>query len=368
MIYIIPSFLASFILCFLLLKYSKINGKLTCDKTEGVQKFHEGDIPRIGGMAIFGGLLASSFIFYLKNKEFSNESILLVLSSIPIVFSGFLEDLTKKISPVIRLSLATLSALAAFIFLNARLSNIPITGIHIADAALSFFPVCLIFTVFAIVGVSNSINIIDGFNGLASGASMMIFLALAYVSYLSHDHFVFYTSLIMIFAIFGFFLWNYPFGFIFMGDGGAYLLGFVIAVDSILLVKDNPGISPWFPLLIVIYPVWETLFSAIRRKLMRHKSPIMPDALHFHSLVFRRIMIKTLGEGKAKALIRKNSTTSVYLWAMESLCIIPAVVFRQNTYLLMFCVAIFITGYTWLYFKIVKFKTPRFLKNGGGKK
>ena len=363
MIYIVPAFLASFILCLILIKYSKINGGAALDKTDGVQKFHKGNIPRIGGMAIFGGLLVPSVIFYLKKEEFANEYLLLVLSSIPIVLSGFMEDLTKKISPFLRLGLGFLSALIAFFILNARLSGMSITGIHAVDSALSLLPVSLVFTVFAVAGVSNSINIIDGFNGLASGVSIMIFLAFAYVAFLLHDHFVFYTSVIMVFAIFGFFIWNYPFGHIFMGDGGAYLVGFVIAVTSILLVKDNRRISPWFPMLVVIYPVWETLFSAIRRKFLRNRNPVMPDALHFHSLVFRRIITKTLGGNNSKNMIRRNSATSVYLWIIELFCIVPAVEFRGNTRLLMAFSAIFIAGYTWFYFSIVKFKIPGFLKS-----
>jgi UDP-N-acetylmuramyl pentapeptide phosphotransferase/UDP-N-acetylglucosamine-1-phosphate transferase len=79
-------------------------------------------------------------------------------------------------------------------------------------------------------------------------------------------------------AVLGFFLWNFPAGLIFLGDGGAYFLGFYVAEVSILLLVRNPEVSPLFPLLVCIYPVFETLFSIYRRRSCAPCRPACPTA------------------------------------------------------------------------------------------
>jgi UDP-N-acetylmuramyl pentapeptide phosphotransferase/UDP-N-acetylglucosamine-1-phosphate transferase len=89
-------------------------------------------------------------------------------------------------------------------------------------------------------------------------------------------------------AIFAFFIINFPKGKIFLGDGGAYLIGFVVALIGISLASSYPKISPWYILAILGYPVWEVFFS-IYRKLKAKCSPMQPDAYHLHMLVYRHI-------------------------------------------------------------------------------
>jgi UDP-N-acetylmuramyl pentapeptide phosphotransferase/UDP-N-acetylglucosamine-1-phosphate transferase len=118
-----------------------------------------------------------------------------------------------------------------------------------------------IFTVFAITGLTNAYNIIDGLNGLASMVGVITLLALGYISYETGDRSLLYLSGAMIAAILGFFIWNYPKGSIFLGDGGAYLIGFWIASLSVLIVSRHQEISPWFAVLANIYPIVETIFT-----------------------------------------------------------------------------------------------------------
>ncbi len=94
----------------------------------------------------------------------------------------------------------------------------------------------------------------------------------------------------MCISIFGFFIWNWPYGKIFLGDAGAYFIGFMIGMLSVLLVVRNHEVSAWFPLVLVIYPVMETLFSIYRRYIVHKISPGQPDRLHLHSLVYSRIL------------------------------------------------------------------------------
>jgi len=208
-----------------------------------------------------------------------------------------------------------------------------------------FLPFSLLLTLVAVSGIANAVNIIDGFNGLAAMVSSFIAVALAYISYQVGDASLFFVCLSLIGAIIGFFVWNYPNGFIFLGDGGAYLIGFMIAEVSVL----------------VIYPVWETLFSIYRKKFLRGQSPGKPDGLHFHMMVYKRLLRSEVGHREARRFTRRNAITSPYLWGMSLVGVIPAVLFWRNTLLLICFVMIFILLYVWLYWKIVRFKSPMWL-------
>ena len=143
---------------------------------------------------------------------------------------------------------------------------------------------------FVVTGVANSVNIIDGFNGLSSMCAMLILGAVAYVAFQVDDWSVMWLALAGIGALAGFFVWNYPAGLVFLGDGGAYFVGFYVAEVAILLLHRNPQVSPMFPLLACIYPVFETLFSMYRRRVLQDRSPGVPDGIHLHSLIYRRVV------------------------------------------------------------------------------
>ncbi|MCY7330079.1 MAG: glycosyl transferase, partial [Saprospiraceae bacterium] len=162
-------------------------------------------------------------------------------------------------------------------------------------------------------------------------------------------------------ATLGFLYWNYPRGLIFAGDGGAYLWGAVIAVASIMLVMRNDAVSPWFPLLLLIYPVCETAFSAYR-KLVRGMSPGVADALHFHQLIYRRIVRRVVHDDVARRMLMRNNRTSPYLWSFTLLTVIPAVLFWQNTPVLMGFCGLFVSTYIATYIAIIRFKVPRWLR------
>lgn len=108
----------------------------------------------------------------------------------------------------------------------------------------------------------------------------------------------------------GFLLWNYPRGLLFAG-GGAYVWGTVIAMACLYLVQRNAGISPWFPVLLLIYPIWETCFSAshgARRSPRRCRR-----ALHFHQLIYRRIVRRTFDEDIARRMLKRNNAFALPL-------------------------------------------------------
>ena len=131
---------------------------------------------------------------------------------------------------------------------------------------------------------------------------------------------------------------------------------------AILLLHRNPGVSPMFPLLVCIYPVFETLFSIYRRRFIRAVPPSMPDGIHLHSLVYRRVLRWAIGDRSAKSLTRRNSMTSPYLWVLCMLSVVPAVLFWNSTRILALCLLLFALSYVMLYWRIVRFKSPRWLR------
>ena len=151
-------------------------------------------------------------------------------------------------------------------------------------------PFAVALTLLCVTGVANAINIIDGFNGLASMCVLMMLLAIAYVGFAGRRHARRHVALIAAGAVLGFFIWNFPAGLIFLGDGGAYFLGFVLAELSVLLLARNPQVSPMFPLLLCAYPIFETVFSMYRRRVLRGVADrAQPDGIHLHTLIHRRL-------------------------------------------------------------------------------
>jgi len=218
--------------------------------------------------------------------------------------------------------------------------------------------------VLALTGLPHAFNIIDGYNGLAGMVATIICLALAHVALQVGDRTLAAMLVTLAAATCGFLVWNYPRGMMFAGDGGAYVWGLAIALASIALVQRNSAVSPWFPMLLLIYPVWETVFS-IYRKLMRGMSPGMADALHFHQLIYRRIVRGVFDDDLARRMLRRNNRTSPYLWAFTLLTVVPALLFWSNTPVLVGFCLLFVVSYVVAYLAIVRFKLPGWMQNNG---
>ena len=191
---------------------------------------------------------------------------------------------------------------------------------------------------------------------------LMMMLALSYVAFQVNDTFIFTAALITAGAVLGFFVWNFPAGLIFLGDGGAYLLGFLLAELSVLLIERNPTVSPIFALLLCAYPIFETIFTIYRRKVVRGVATAEPDGIHLHTLIHRRLIRWTLADNhERRRLTRRNSMTSPYLWLLCLTSVIPSVLWWHSTAVLSWFVLLFVLLYVWLYRRIVRFKTPKWL-------
>jgi UDP-N-acetylmuramyl pentapeptide phosphotransferase/UDP-N-acetylglucosamine-1-phosphate transferase len=330
------------------------------DNFDQPQKIHPVAVPRIGGLAIVLGLLATALVMvWTLGADAASLAFLLLGCAIPAFVAGFVHDFTDTMTPRGRLLATCVSALLAFVLLDAGIRQTDIPGL---DAIVATTVGAAAVTVLAVAGIANAINIIDGLNGLASMCVAIMLAAMAYVAFQVGDVLVGTLALAGIGAVLGFFLWNFPSGLIFLGDGGSYFLGFWLAEVGILLLVRNPEVSPLFPLLVCIYPVVETLFSIYRRYWLRATPASMPDGIHLHSLLYRRLMRWAVGDASAEAMTRRNSMTSPYLWLLCSLSVVPALFFWGHSGVLAGFLGLFVVSYVVLYQRIVRFKSPRWLR------
>ncbi|MBK6470836.1 MAG: glycosyl transferase [Betaproteobacteria bacterium] len=359
MLVFVLAFAVSLGITLMVIHSAKSHGRFSLDHDlSGPQKFHAHAVPRVGGLSIVAGLLCAIPALWAVHPAAGKMAVALLLCGVPAFGAGLLEDFTKKVSPRYRLLATALSAGLAVWFLDAAITRTDIPGM---DWVVGYGAGSALLTAFAVAGIANSVNIIDGFNGLASMCVVIMLAALAYVAFQVGDPVVGTLAVAGIGAVLGFFVWNFPAGLIFLGDGGAYFLGFFVAELSILLLVRNPGVSPLFPLLVCIYPVFETLFSIYRRRFLRSVPPSMPDGIHLHSLIYRRVMRWAVGDKGAKSLTRRNSMTSPYLWLLCMLSVVPATLFWDNSFLMAVFLALFGFTYIGLYWRIVRFKSPRWM-------
>ena len=360
MVSLVIAFIVSLFVSGLIIRLSRTRALAWADDhAHGVQKFHAGVVPRVGGLAIALALAAlASWIAWSRSGP-AAEFALVLLCGTPALVAGLLEDITKQVGIKTRLLATATAGALAFFLLGAQLREVYLPGL---DWLMAFTLFSLLFTMLAVAGVANAVNIIDGYNGLASVVAIISLLSLAYVGWQVGDNLVVSVALGGVGALLGFFVWNWPRGLIFLGDGGAYFVGYLIAVLSFLLVARHRGVvSPWYPFLLFIYPVFETLFSIWRKRVVRGGSPGMPDGLHLHMLIFRRLVRWAVGRRDAASLTLRNSLTAPYLWLLSSLAALPATLFWREPLVLQVFVALFCVTYVWLYLRLVRFRAPRWL-------
>jgi UDP-N-acetylmuramyl pentapeptide phosphotransferase/UDP-N-acetylglucosamine-1-phosphate transferase len=334
------------------------------------QRFHAGHVPRLGGVAMLAAVSVGWFWMVIAQPYLGIPNGIVILPPDALAwcvaaciagFGGTAEDIWHKLTARWRLVFTIAAAAAGVWLLQLR---VPSLGFAALDAWWNVTPwLGVAFAVFAIAGLPHAFNLIDGYNGLAGAVAMICCLAIAYVAMQVGDRQLAAIVLALAGATAGFLLWNYPRGLLFAGDGGAYLWGVVIAMASIQLVQRHPLVSPWFPMLLLAYPVLETGFS-IYRKLVRGQSPSMADALHLHQLVYRRIVREVFHDDEARRMLMRNNRTSPYLWAFCLLTVAPAALFWKNTWMLAACWAVFVVLYVWAYTSIVRFRVPGWVRRG----
>ena len=322
----VGAFVISLILQYLILQLShRYHLFMDSPSSNKPQGFHSNDTPRSGGIGI-----AIALLFFLPTPL----GWKLLLSLFLAFLSGIFEDFNNSIRPRTRLLLQFIAASSAVFLIH---SVVTYFGFHIT---VPYF-VGATISIVAIIGMMNAINFIDGFNGLASGIVLLMLFAFGVVAYRVGNSDVVYIAAIIFAALFAFFLFNFPKGKIFLGDGGAYLLGASVAIIGIFLGGAYDLVSPWFVLTVLIYPVWEVLFS-IYRKLSSGKSPLKPDDLHLHMLIYKHIT-------------HNNPLTSLFIiTGVAPFILIPTFFYARVSFANFLTTVLFIVCYQLLYYYLHK--------------
>ncbi|TAN42087.1 MAG: undecaprenyl/decaprenyl-phosphate alpha-N-acetylglucosaminyl 1-phosphate transferase [Nitrospirae bacterium] len=330
---VVMPFLLSFAIQLLVIRFSRNTAFcIDCSKDDKPQRFHDIPTSRAGGVGIF---FASAISLCFSGMD----GAYILAAASPAFFAGLYEDVRTNIPPKLRLFIMSLGAVVSIILLDTI----------IYDTGLFRLPLwaAVPFSVFAITGVTNAINIIDGFNGLASGVSIISLVFFIAVSLIYENYFILNVCIVSVSAITGFFVLNFPKGKIFLGDGGAYYIGFILVVISILIINRIPQVSPLFPVAVLIYPIFEVLFSIYRRKVKRSHSPLKADRIHLHSLIHMR-------------LSKNNPKTSVYILPFVLAVDVVAFGVSTNTFALTALIFLFAAVYIFIYRHIVRFGARSF--------
>ena len=273
----IASFIALISTFFLTFPIKKLAVKWNIVDFPNHRKIHKKVTPRAGGLAIFIG--AALGLLYLQPTHIHLFEI--SLGALVIVITGLLDD-RYDIRPIIKLSG---QLIAASFLLSSGLIIERITLPFIGMIELGVFSVLI--TVLWVVGITNAINLIDGLDGLATGVSTIALLSMFVMALVDLQIFAAYLAIVIIGANLGFLYHNFYPAKIYMGDTGSNLLGYMIAVISMLgLFKNIALFSFVIPVIVLAVPIFDTLFAIVRR--ITNKQKIMkPDNKHIHYQLLR---------------------------------------------------------------------------------
>ena len=315
------------------------------------QTLHRKSISRFGGVAILGSLTLTSLLagYNWNNSLYFQVGIL----SLPAFFVGFIDDLKYEIKPLHRILLILPVPILYFYYFNLKVLNLDI-GFLDNFLEIEFF--ALIFLCFAIVGMINAFNLIDGINGLLGSYLLSILFSLVIVEAAAgpvfeiSDDFRRYTNMLLG-SLLGFMILNFPFGKIFLGDAGAYFLGAITCFGLIYVHLENQN-SPWAVMCLLAYPFTDLAFSVIRKKFILGLSPMTPDALHLHHIIFKRLRKIKFKKERARHFF---TVLFITLFNLPYLCL--TLYFNEVTEVLIAVFFVYIVSYLLIYFAL----SPRFL-------
>ena len=283
--HVIVGFLVALFVCYVLSFFSaRICSLITRPDLTARQATHVRPTLRLGGVGIIAGI----WVVALTTK---NDLLLILLAcSLPVLITGFLEDVGFAQSATARLLAAALSSVIVITITGTHIQN---SGTSLLDYLLTITPFAILLTIFATVGLIHAFNLIDGVNGLGGSVALVAALGLAWIGYRAGVDVMELPVAAVAGSILGFLVLNYPLGRIFLGDAGAYTVGFLLAWMAVFLLAEFPTVSPWALILLFFWPIADTLLAIYRRLVLR--APIgAPDRLHAHHVAMRLIEIVVL--------------------------------------------------------------------------
>ena len=335
--------LISFFIFLLVSKYSHIikGGALLDKDFLKPQAFHEIPVTRSGGIAVIISLSIFFYIYYLLYSEILYNYIFISYS---VFIVGFLDDLRINIKPLTRLIIMIFLLLIFIYILPIKILNIDIPFLIFLMSNQMF---STIFVLLCFLFVINGANLIDGFNGLLTINLIIINIVLAYINITSGNLEFSILLISQIIILFSFLLFNFPGAKIFLGDSGAYTMGALIGLNTIITNNLNPNISSFFFCTLLFYLFFEVFFSFLR-KLLQKKSPIHPDDKHLHMLSFYKISSRI---GKSEA----NYLNSIIINLFYLILIMPGLYLSYDPQLSRYWFFILLLIYLIIYSRLYRF-------------
>ncbi len=332
--------LLSFFIFLIVSKFSANikNGIFLDGDFEKPQAFHSEAIPRSGGLA---GLVSLILFFILYFILFEKLLLDYIFLSFGIFSLGFLEDIKLKISPLYRLVLM-ITILILFIFfftINISGVDLPFLNMWMRNPLFNgvFILLCFLFII-------NGANLVDGFNGLLTIHLLIINSVLMFLNFESGNSNLGWIITAQIVVLFCFLVFNFPRAKMFMGDGGSYLFGSLLAYNIIETTNQIPNLSSFFFCILLFYLFFEVFFSFFR-KIYLKKSPLKPDNKHLHMLLFTFLE-------KPKRFKDCNYLNSLVINSAYLFLIIPGIFFRNDgsvcRYLFFFLLLLYLIFYFFL--------------------
>jgi len=304
------------------------------------QAFHQYPTNRIGGISIFIPIcLTCIYLFYSKNIFYFE---LISFCSVFFIL-GILDDFKIDIRPKFRLIIMILSL--AFLIINNEF-YIEKTGFSFLNNLLTVDIFSLFFMCLCFLFIINGSNLIDGFNGLLGIHSFIILFILSSINLIAEINNLSLILFCMSSIILVFILFNFPNAKFFLGDSGAYLIGSLIAVSTVITSINNPTISPFFFCILLFYLFFEVFFSFFRKLLITRQSPLFPDNQHLHMRVYKFLLKKNYSKTKA------NYNTSIYINFAYLILIFPSIILLENFLFCKYYFVFLLIVYIYFYKKI----------------
>ncbi|WP_226682042.1 glycosyltransferase family 4 protein [Sutcliffiella horikoshii] len=320
------TFIASFVtVLFVTPLIIKLAHKIGATDKPNKRKVHQKIMPRLGGLAIFIGVIVG----YMVSGLYDERIYGIIVGAIIIVIIGVLDDMYELKARTKLLGQFLVAGVVVYTGLKIEFLTIPFV-VERFDLGWMAIPITIIW----IIGITNAINLIDGLDGLAAGISSIAIATLAVMAGIAGKELILTLCLVILASTIGFLFFNFHPAKIFMGDTGALFLGYCIAVLSLLgLYKSVTLFSFLIPIIILGVPVFDTAFAIIRRIL--NKQPISaPDKSHLH----HRLL--------AKGISHRNTVLLIYAFGIFfSIC---AVLLTTATFfgaILIFAALIVITQF-----------------------
>ena len=269
-------FVISVLLIPVILRYSR--GARSWRRSPDLHHTHKGPIPRLGGLALVAAFLGTEAFIAICNPEERTQTPArnaIVLTALAMFGLGFWDDLKGIGARKKLLGQLLIATVVCACGLTISHLSVPFTG---AKVALHGWGILL--TIFWLVGVTNLINLIDGADGLAGGICLMLMVLIAYLGHREGNFELLASG--MAGALLGFLRFNFPPARIYLGDGGAYFLGFLIAIFSIVNSRKGTVFAALAaPMFVLALPILDTSLAILRRSL-RGLPIFRPDRRHLH--------------------------------------------------------------------------------------